>query len=155
MAFNLQTFKTRALTAIVFAVVMMGGLLLNRWSFFILFSIVHFGAWIEYQKLISSFNKDFFKAISIQHCIVMLVGWCLLLFFTNQQLQLFGAHLTTIGWWLGLAMLIITPLLMLVQSPKSFLITIGYSTFWNFVCLTSPGINDRFTQPLEKVRTLT
>ena len=47
MAFNVETFKTRAITAVVFVAVMMAGLLWNKWSFFILFSIVHFGAWIE------------------------------------------------------------------------------------------------------------
>jgi hypothetical protein len=43
MAFNWQTFKTRTLTAAVFVVVMLAGLLINRWTFFILFSVIHFG----------------------------------------------------------------------------------------------------------------
>jgi len=51
MAFNWQTFKTRALTAIVFAGVMLLGLLWNHWSFLLLFSIIHFGCWWEYLKL--------------------------------------------------------------------------------------------------------
>lgn len=52
MAFNWQTFKTRTLTAIIFGAVMLTGLLWNRLSFFILFSIIHFGCWFEYLKLI-------------------------------------------------------------------------------------------------------
>jgi len=120
MAFHWQTFKTRSLTAIVFVMVMLFGLLWNRWSFFILFSIVHSGAWIEYQRLISRINKEY-ATISLLHCYgILFGGWCLLLFFTNQELQLFGAHLTTIGWWLGLALLIILPLIILLQSFKSF-----------------------------------
>jgi phosphatidate cytidylyltransferase len=59
----------------------------------------------------------------------MLAGWCLLLFFTNEEIQVAGAHLTTIGWWLGLALLILLPLLFLLQSFKSFVFTIGYSLF--------------------------
>jgi phosphatidate cytidylyltransferase len=129
MAFNWQTFKTRALTAIVFVVVMMVGLLWNRWSFFILFSIVHFGAWIEYQKLIGLINKEYATVNWLHRYGIMLAGWCLLLFFTNQQLQLFQAHLTTIGWWFGLAFLLIIPLAILLQSLKSFFINIGYSLF--------------------------
>ena len=125
MAFNWQTFKTRALTAVVFVVVMMFGLLWNRWSFFILFSIVHFGAWIEYQKLIGSINKEYSSVSFLHRYGIMVAGWCLLLFFTNQELQIFGAHLTTIGWWLGLTLLIVLPILILVQSPKSFLLTIN------------------------------
>jgi phosphatidate cytidylyltransferase len=52
MAFNWQTFKTRTLTAAIFVVVMLAGLLINRWTFFVLFSIIHFGCWWEYLKLV-------------------------------------------------------------------------------------------------------
>ena len=52
MAFNLQTFKTRALTSVVFVVVMLVGLLWNGWSFLVLFVIIHFGCWFEFVKLI-------------------------------------------------------------------------------------------------------
>lgn len=127
MAFNWQTFKTRTLTAIVFAVVMMVGLLWNRWSFFILFSIVHFGAWVEYQKLIMKFTSGYTTGNSVYRYAIIVAGWCLLLFFTNHQLQLSGAHLTTIGWWLGLALLVVVPLVILFQSPKTFFQNIGYS----------------------------
>ena len=52
MAFNFQTFKTRALTALLFVVVMLVGLLWNFWSFLILFTVIHFGCWFEFVKLI-------------------------------------------------------------------------------------------------------
>ena len=52
MAFNLQAFKTRALTAIVFVIVMLAGLLWNEWSFIILFIIIHFGCWLELLQLL-------------------------------------------------------------------------------------------------------
>ena len=52
MAFNLQTFKTRALTALLFVVVMLVGLLWNFWSFLVLFTVIHFGCWFEYLKLV-------------------------------------------------------------------------------------------------------
>lgn len=129
MAVNWQTFKTRTLTAIVFVVVMMFGLLWHRWSFFILFSIVHFGAWMEYQKLIGKINKEYTTASILHRYGIMIAGWCLLLLFTNQELQLFGAQLTSIGWWLGITLLIILPTLILFQSPKSFLLTLAYSLF--------------------------
>src|SRR5215471_8484328 len=58
MAFNWQTFKTRTLTAAVFVVVMLGGLLWNQWSFFILFSVIHFGCWWEYLKLAEKIYKQ-------------------------------------------------------------------------------------------------
>ncbi len=132
MAFNWQTFKTRALTSIVFVVLMMAGLLWNRWSFFILFSVVHFGAWFEYQKLLPLINKQYSITRPLYRYGIVLAGWCLLLFFTNLELQIFRAPLTTIGWWLGLALLVILPLILLLQSTTSFIFNIGYSLFGIF-----------------------
>jgi len=43
MAFDTKTFKTRTLTAIIFVIAMLIGLLWNQWSFIILFIIIHFG----------------------------------------------------------------------------------------------------------------
>ena len=57
MAFNWKTFQTRTLTAIVFAAVMLTGLLWSYWSFFILFTIIHFGCWWEYFKLTEKICK--------------------------------------------------------------------------------------------------
>ncbi|MGI8580677.1 MAG: phosphatidate cytidylyltransferase [Chitinophagaceae bacterium] len=61
MAFNLQTFKTRTLTAIVFAIVMVTGLLLNQWSFIILFAVIHFGCWWEFIKILKKINPEKFR----------------------------------------------------------------------------------------------
>jgi phosphatidate cytidylyltransferase len=52
MALNIATLKTRSLTAVVFVVVMLAGLLWNSTSFLVLFTIVHFGCWLEYLKLV-------------------------------------------------------------------------------------------------------
>ena len=51
MALDLQTFKTRALSAIIFVVVMLGAIFYSINSFIILFLIVHTGCLIEYNKL--------------------------------------------------------------------------------------------------------
>ena len=60
MALDLQTFKTRALTAIVFVIAMLVGLLWNQWSFIILFIIIHFGCWYEFIKLMVKINPEKF-----------------------------------------------------------------------------------------------
>lgn len=57
MAFNWKTFRTRAITAIIFAAVMLLGLLWNHWSFFILFSVIHFGCWWEYLRLLEKIHR--------------------------------------------------------------------------------------------------
>ena len=52
MALDLQTFRTRALSAIIFVVVMLGAIFYSINSFIILFLIVHTGCYIEYHKLV-------------------------------------------------------------------------------------------------------
>src|SRR6188472_3923812 len=58
MAFDIKTFKTRSLTAVLFVIVMLAGLLWNQWSFIILFTIIHFGCWYEFVKLIKKINPE-------------------------------------------------------------------------------------------------
>ena len=52
MAFNKDVFKTRSLTAVVFVMVMMAGLLVNEYTFVGLFSIIMFGCLYEFSKII-------------------------------------------------------------------------------------------------------
>ena len=61
MAFDTKTFKTRMLTAIIFAGAMLIGLLWNQWSFILLFTIIHFGCWYEFIKLLKKINPLNFK----------------------------------------------------------------------------------------------
>lgn len=56
MAINIKTLRTRALTALVFVIVMMTSLLWNEWSFIALFILVHFGCWYEFIKLLKKIN---------------------------------------------------------------------------------------------------
>jgi phosphatidate cytidylyltransferase len=51
MAFDLKTFKTRASTAVIFVMVMLLGLIW-RWSFIVLFTVIHFGCWYEFVRLL-------------------------------------------------------------------------------------------------------
>src|SRR6476469_5679710 len=125
MAFNWQTFRTRSLTAAVFVVVMLVGLLWNRWSFFVLFSIVHFGAWIEYRKLVIRFNPEYEKIIPYHRYGIMFGGWCLLLFFTNNELHIGSLSLTDLGFWCGVLVMILLPLIMFLESKNIFLKNIG------------------------------
>ena len=81
MAFNWQTFKTRTLTAAIFVAVMLAGLLINRWTFFILFSAIHFGCWWEYQKLIGSIDNTYQKISPLHKFGIMIIGWCGMVFF--------------------------------------------------------------------------
>lgn len=65
MAFDTQTFRTRTLTAIFFVIVMLAGLLWNKWSFIILFTIIHFGCWYEFIKLLKKIDPENYKLKSL------------------------------------------------------------------------------------------
>ncbi|RYG46858.1 MAG: phosphatidate cytidylyltransferase [Chitinophagaceae bacterium] len=88
MALNWQTFKTRALTAIVFVVVMLAGLLWNQWSFLVLFSIIHFGCWWEYFRLLEKMNNNIFHVYTKLG--LMLMGYAILLWFCGSHYQISG-----------------------------------------------------------------
>lgn len=79
MAFNLQTFKTRAVTAVIFVVIMLAGLLWNQWSFLVLFSVIHFGCWAEYQKLLGSIDPEYKDISPLHRYGVMLIGFGVML----------------------------------------------------------------------------
>jgi len=88
MAFNIQTFRTRALTAIVFVAVMLTGLLWNQWSFLILFSVIHFGCWWEYLKLTEKIHATIFHPYTKLGMMVM--GYGIMLWFCSPAFQISG-----------------------------------------------------------------
>ncbi|MGB5028052.1 MAG: phosphatidate cytidylyltransferase [Chitinophagaceae bacterium] len=129
MAFNWQTFKTRALTAVVFVVVMLTGLLWNHWSFFILFSIIHFGCWTEYQKLVGLIDPGYKEITPFHKYGVMLAGWCLMLWFSGDDLAIGGLRLHEMGWWIGLVLVFLLPITELLFSKNIQLKNIAHSFF--------------------------
>ena len=127
MALNLAVFRTRTLTAAVFVLVMLTGLLWNQWSFFILFSIIHFGCWLEYQKLVGLIDSDYATISPFHKYGVMIAGWCLMLYFTNEGYHIGGVSLHAIGWWAGLVFLFVLPVGEILLSRKLNVKNIGYS----------------------------
>lgn len=53
-----QTFRIRTLTAIIFAIIMLVGLLWNRWAFAVLFIFIHFGCWLEFIALVNKITGN-------------------------------------------------------------------------------------------------
>jgi phosphatidate cytidylyltransferase len=65
MALNIQTFKTRSLTAVVFVMVMLAGLFCNAYSFIALLTIIHFGCWYEFIKLMKkTYRKKYLSKLA-------------------------------------------------------------------------------------------
>jgi phosphatidate cytidylyltransferase len=90
MAFHWQTFRTRALTAIIFAGIMLAGLLWNQWSFLLLFSVIHFGCWWEYFKLVEKIRQTTFHIYT--RLGFMLMGYGGMLWFCNAPEFVFGGY---------------------------------------------------------------
>jgi phosphatidate cytidylyltransferase len=99
MALNPSIFKTRSLTAAVFVIVMLTGLLWNPWSFLLLFSVIHFGCWIEYRKMVVLIDGDYAKISKLHRYSVPIAGWCLMLYCVRKDLTFAGLSLHDIGKW--------------------------------------------------------
>jgi len=109
--------------------VMLGGLLWNPWSFFILFSVIHFGCWVEYQRLVAKIDPGYAK-ITPFHCYgVMIAGWCLMLWFSGASYNIGGFLLHEVGWWLGLILAFILPLTEILFNSNIRPKNIGHSFF--------------------------
>ncbi len=108
MPLNTQTFRTRALTAIVFVIVMLAGLLVNKWTFLALFTFIHYGCWLEYQKLIGEIDGKYKRAGFIHKYAVMLAGWAFMLWMTNDAFDFSNIHLHEISFWVMIVMLAVT-----------------------------------------------
>lgn len=88
MAFNWPTFRTRALTAIIFVAVMLVGLLWNQWSFLVLFSVIHFGCWWEFFSLLEKIHQvkyDIYVKMGF-----MLLGYGLMIWFCGDMYRIAG-----------------------------------------------------------------
>ena len=127
MAFIVETFKIRALSAVVFVAVMLIGLLWNHWSFLFLFSIIHFGCWVEYQKIMGLINPDFNNITSTQRYGFMIAGWALMLSMTNSAFVLKGTRMSSLGLLLLLVCGIVLPLFLVVLRKNYSVKNLGIS----------------------------
>jgi phosphatidate cytidylyltransferase len=66
LSLNIQTFKTRALTAIIFVLVMFAGLFIHVYLFLALFTLIMFGCLFEFSKIVKIIHpKKYFLYLPI------------------------------------------------------------------------------------------
>jgi phosphatidate cytidylyltransferase len=153
MALNLATLKTRSLTAVVFVAVMLAGLLWNFWSFLILFTVVHFGCWIEYLKLvekitnstIDNFIKRYFALCGV---VLMYVageqGTTISMYFTSFGLRINLKYLFWLVLFFGLISFVfqnskISRKTKWMMFSGFVYLSIPFTTFFNLRSLTNFG----------------
>jgi phosphatidate cytidylyltransferase len=120
MAFNISVFKTRAKTALIYAVVMLTGLLWNEWSFFVLFTVVHFGCWYEFQKLSVLIDPSYKQKRLLDRIVFPFFGWSFMLVATMGKLEVMGVHLHIVGLWLVRICLFLIPAQLLLDKNYSY-----------------------------------
>lgn len=119
MAFHWQTFKTRTLTAAVFVVVMAAGLFINQWTFFILFSVIHFGCWWEYLKLVGLIDTKYQTIKPFYKYAIMMAGWCGMVFFFVKN-NFYLEWIDVIALTVGILLLLALPLMLAsIKNPKN------------------------------------
>lgn len=127
MAFNIKTFKTRSLTAAVFVVIMLAGLLINQWTFLILFSFIHYGCWTEYQRLVGKIDHDYQSISPFHRNGVILIGYGFIFWVTNDAFKIGDVSLYEIGWWMLIVLIIALPVMEIIASNRLNLKNLGYS----------------------------
>ena len=140
MAFDPKVFATRTKTALVYAAVMLTGLLWNEWSFFVLFSIVHAGAWIEFLKLSQKTYEGFLIEPWWKKIPFPLMGWGWMLMNTSHSMQIGSFALSSIGEWLIRVSLVVIILNIVVEKKfrqKYFMIFLkGFINVYLIVLLS-------------------
>jgi phosphatidate cytidylyltransferase len=108
-------------------VVMLAGLLISHWTFFILFSVIHFGCWVEYQRLICKIDNEYTNISPFHRYGIMFAGWFVMLYFTNNDFRIGDFVFHAVGWWLGLLFAFLLPITEVLFSKNISLKNIGYS----------------------------
>lgn len=97
MALNQQILKTRSLTALVFVIVMLLGLLVNQWTFVLLFFVIHWGCWSEFDQLIKKIYPSY-GAVDLRVTqLPRLIGSGFLIFCLPHKYRIFEVELDFIG----------------------------------------------------------
>jgi phosphatidate cytidylyltransferase len=124
MAFNFSVFKVRALSAIVFVLIMLAGLLFNSWSYFALFLLIQIGCLYEYQKLMRVIFPSYQQISKMHQWGVLVVGLFMMTSLAPTDIILPAAILQKlppayqgIGLrWIGLKAMPVALVLMLVAD---------------------------------------
>lgn len=110
MALQIQTFRIRTLTSIVFAAIMLCGLFINTWSFLVLFTVINFGCWFEFQKLATLIYPGYKYISGFHKYAVMVAGFGFMLWMTNHAFNHEAIKLNNIGFYCMLILFITIPL---------------------------------------------
>ncbi|SFD33148.1 phosphatidate cytidylyltransferase [Chitinophaga sp. CF118] len=137
----MKTFFTRAATALVFVIVMLGGILYSPFTFFLLFFLINFFALQEYFKLIRNIDPEYAN-ISGWHKNGLLIASCALIMAFTGEHFISSANLSLgyLGWWLALIFLLVLPIGEILLSKEFTLKNMAYSALGLIYITLSLGL---------------
>jgi phosphatidate cytidylyltransferase len=106
---------------------MLTGILWNQWSFIVLFSVIHFGCWFEYQRLMILIDPGYAHITWFHKYGVMVAGWCIMLYCTSDAYRFGNLSLQEIGLWGGIFFMFVLPMVEILFVRKVNFKNIGYS----------------------------
>lgn len=127
MAWNQQVFKTRSITAVFFVAIMLSGLLVNHWTFLLLFTIIHFGCWVELQNIFGKISPAYSHISFIHKYGIPLIGWAFMLWNTGNAYVFGGFELSAIGIWLLMILCPAIPVAEFLVSKNFDMLPLGFS----------------------------
>ena len=133
----MKTFITRTITALFFVAIMLGGILWNELSFFLLFFLINFFALQEYVKLVRLMDGDY-NEVSPWHRVGLLIAGCaVMMAVTDKHFGGNGVTLGEIGFVMAFIFILLLPLGEILMSKNFSLKTIGYSIL-GLIYVTAP-----------------
>jgi phosphatidate cytidylyltransferase len=97
MALNFSTFRVRALSAVVFVAIMLGGMFWNDWSFFFLFAFIAVGCFFEYQKLLARVVPNYNNVSKIHKWGLLLLVFVVMMTLAKNNLGIKEISIKYIG----------------------------------------------------------
>ena len=109
MALNFSVLKVRTISAVIFAAIMIGGILWNQWSFFALFTIIQLGCLFEYQKLMRIIFPEYALINKLHQWGVLVLGVFTTVALASLPYAYKGVSLTTYATYgvIGVAVIIL------------------------------------------------
>jgi len=98
--------------------IMLVGLMTSEWMFLLLFSVIHLGCWIEYQKLMIKIQPSYRDISPFHRNGVIIAGWCMMLFAASESLKVGTIYISAIGFWVGMILLFVLPMMEILFSSS-------------------------------------
>lgn len=116
MPLKISVLLTRSLSAVIFLLLFLGLFWWNDWSFFLLFSIIHWGCWLEYQRLMQR-TFPIYQSSKLYYFGLIFLGWGILMI-GSGNLAIGSVLLEFVGFTLILCTVFLLPILGILLHSK-------------------------------------